>query len=85
MANCRHRLPYFLHNFHGLETPPIIEDEDEEDQAPEHEIEPQHVQPAQPALHPPDPLPLQPEVQLDNNLLQIGPVTRSRARILSKK
>ena len=45
MAKCRHRLPYFLDKFHGLETPPIIEDEYEEDQASEHDIEPQYVQP----------------------------------------
>ena len=80
MAKCRHRLPFFLDNFHALETPPIIEYDYEEDQAPEDDIEPQHVQPTQPVLHPPDPLPHLPEVQLDNNLLLIGPVTRSRAR-----
>ena len=58
--------------------------EDEEDKAPEHDIEPQHAQPAQPVLHPPDPLPHQPDAQLDNNLLLIGPVIRSRAQNLKK-
>ena len=87
MAKCRHRLPYFLDNFHGLETPPIVEDEYEQDQTPEHDVEPQLDQATQDVLHPPDPPdPLHPqlEVQLDNNLLLVGPVTRSKAKNLKK-
>ena len=28
MTKCRHRLPYFLNNFHGLQLPPVLEVED---------------------------------------------------------
>ena len=84
MAKCRHRLPHFLDNFHGLETPPIAEDENEEDLPPEHDVEPQPGPFAQTVFHPPDPLPQQTEVQPDNNLLLVGPLTRSRAKNLKK-
>ena len=84
MAKCRHRMPYLLNNYHGLEIQPIVEED--EDQTPELDIEPQHVPLNQPVLHPPDPLPLhhQPEVQPVSSLHILGPVTRSKARNAKK-
>ena len=31
MAKCRHKLPFYLNNFHGMKIPETVEEEEEEE------------------------------------------------------
>ena len=41
MTKCRHRLPYFLNNFYGLQLPPVLEVEDVQ----QHDLIPNQLDP----------------------------------------
>ena len=81
MTKCRHKMPFFLDNYHGLKITTIPEDE-EQTVNPTPENEPQLVNPTHvhPTHVPPDPLPQPAEVQPVIQPLLGGPMTRSRTR-----
>ena len=93
MTKCRHKMPFYLDNFHGIHVPPDTQPQHVPVQAEHISHEPAPLPLPNPLPDPlpeplPDPLPdheleampAQTEVPTASNILLCGPVTRSKAR-----